>query len=392
MRPYGEKYDVGPSYAAAFAQDKIELGYLIINAGLRLDYLNAEIDYWDNPATKTRLLRSKSKTHISQRLGFSHPVSEYTLFHANYGYYYPVPAISLYVHQSAGGPFDRISDRRQSEYGTKKTISYEMGITQRVADNVRLNATAFYKDVSNLVSSRQIATPSGGFTQYYNGDYGSVKGFDFALTKSGNSNFNGSINYSYMIAEGNSSDANEFYYNYFTAGEDAPVIPVQEFPLAFDQRHTLNVNVDFRIPRNQKIELFGVNVPSAWGLNAFFAYGSGMPYTRTDQSGARLGGLNEGRMPANYRVDLRFDKDIFPFGTAESKLRLFVEVNNLLDRRNVINVYSRTGLADIDGILAYEPPGDATIEDVARYRQLLAKDPQNYDTPRSIQWGLEWIF
>ncbi|MGB5137232.1 MAG: hypothetical protein WBP29_01725, partial [Candidatus Zixiibacteriota bacterium] len=99
-----------------------------------------------------------------------------------------------------------------------------------------------------------------------------------------------------------------------------------------------------------------------------------------------------GRMPANYRVDLRFDKDIFPFKATDSRLRLFVEVNNLLDRRNVLNVYSRTGLADVDGILAYEPPGDATIDDVAYYRQLLAKDPQNYDAPRSIQWGLEWIF
>ena len=391
-RPYGEKYDVGPSYAAAYAQDKIELGYLIINAGLRLDYLNAEIDYWDDPATKTTMLRSKSKTHISPRLGFSHPVSEYTLFHANYGYYYQVPQYpfmftNLQADLTTGFP---IVGNPNME--PEKTISYEMGITQRLADDVRLNATAFYKDVSNLVSSRQVAPPSGGFTQYYNGDYGSVKGLDFALTKSGNSNLNGSINYSYMIAEGNSSDANEFYYNYFTQGDDAPVIPVQEFPLAFDQRHTLNVNVDFRIPRNQKVELFGVKVPSAWGLNAFFTYGSGMPYTRTDQSGARLGGINEGRMPANYRVDLRFDKDIFPFHQSSSKLRLFVEVNNLLDRRNVINVYSRTGLADVDGILAYEPSGDATIEDVMHYRNLLARDPQNYDTPRSIQWGLEWIF
>lgn len=394
-RPYGEKYDVGPSYAAAYLQDKIELGYMIINAGLRLDYLNAEVDYWDDPATKTTRLRSKSKTHLSPRLGFSHPVSENTLFHLNYGYYYQVPQYpymftNLQADLTTGYP---IVGNPNME--PERTISYELGLTQRVADNVRLNVTTFFKDVANLVSSKFVTTASGGFTQYYNGDYGSVKGLDFALTRVGNSNLTGSINYSYMIAQGNSSDANEFYYDYFTRGDDAPVIPVQEFPLAFDQRHTLNVNVDFRVPRHQKLKVFGLAVPSAWGANAFFTYGSGMPYTRTDESGMRLGGLNEGRMPANYRVDLRFDKDFFPFQAVDSKLRLFVEVNNLFDRRNVVNVYSRTGLADIDGYnyeLTSDPPGPATADDVNALRRLLANDPQNYDAPRSIQWGLEWIF
>ncbi len=395
VRPYGEKYDVGPSYAAGYLQDKIELGYMIINAGLRLDYLNAEVDYWDDPAFKTTRLRSKSKTHLSPRLGFSHPVSEYTLFHFNYGYYYQVPQYpymftNLGADLTTGFPIVGNPDMEP-----ERTISYEFGITQRLADDIRLNATTYYKDVSNLVSAKLVDLPSGTFTQYVNGDYGSVKGLDFSLTRAGNANLTGSVNYSYMIAEGNSSNANEYYYNYFTQGEDAPVIPVQEFPLAFDQRHTLNINVDFRVPRHQKLRAFGMTLPSAWGANAFFTYGSGMPYTRTDQNGVRLGGLNEARMPANYRVDMRFDKDFFPFKSASTRLRLFVEVNNLLDRRNVINVYSRTGLADIDGYdfsLTSDPPGTATADDVNALRRLLARDPQNFDAPRSIQWGLEWIF
>lgn len=394
-RPYGEKYDVGPSYAAAYAQDKIELGYMIINAGLRLDYLNAEIDYWDNPAQKNQLLRSKSKTHLSPRLGFSHPVSENTLFHANYGYYYQVPQYpymftNLQADLTTGYPIVGNPDMEP-----ERTISYELGITQKLDEDIRMNATTYYKDVSNLVSAMFIETPSGtGFTQYVNGDYGSVKGLDLSLTKSGNSNLNGSIAYTYMIAEGNSSSASEFYYDYFTRGEDAPVMPVQEFPLAFDQRHTLNVNADFRVPRGQNLKLFGLKVPSAWGLSTFFTYGSGMPYTRTDEAGLRLGGLNEARMPATYRVDMRFDKDFFLTASSSTKLRFFVEVTNLFDRRNVVNVYSRSGLPDVDGSIAssYDPPGDPTTDDVNALRSLLARDPQNYDAPRSIQWGLEWIF
>lgn len=376
VRPYGEKYDVGPSYAAAYVQDKIELGYLIINAGLRLDYLNAEVDYWNDPAKKDERLRSKSKTHLSPRIGFSHPVSENTLFHVNYGYYYQVPRYpymftNLQADLTTGYPIVGNPDMEP-----ERTVSYELGITQRVADDVRLDVTTYYKDVSNLVSTHFVATPSGGYTQYRNGDYGSVKGLDLSLAKAGNNRLTGFVNYSYMIAEGNSSDANEFYYDYFTRGEDAPVIPVQEFPLSFDQRHTLSVNVDYRIRRGEYPRVFGVTLPSAWGLNTLFSYGSGMPYTRTGEDGLRLGGVNEARMPANYRVDMRFDKDLFLFGKNSNFLRFFVEVVNVFDRRNVINVYSRTGLADVDGYnfeLTQDPPGDATAEDVNRLRRFWQK-------------------
>lgn len=394
-RPYGEKYDVGPSYAAAYLQDKIELGYMVVNAGLRVDYLDAEVNYWDDAAKKTKLLRSKTKTHLSPRIGFSHPVSENTVFHINYGYYYQVPRYplmftNLQADLSTGYP---IVGNPNME--PEKTVSYEMGITQRIAADMNLTATTYYKDISNLISSKLVAYPAGTYTKYDNGDYGSVKGFDLVVSKKMVSYLSGNLNYSYMIAEGNSSDANEFYYNYFTVGENAPIIPVQKYPLAFDQRHTLSANLDYRVPRGKSPRVFGVKLPSAWGLNTLFSYGSGMPYTKTDAQGNRLGGLNEGRMPANYRVDLRIDKDFYLSKGESSKLRLFVEIGNLFDRRNTINVYSRTGLANDDGydyLLTSDPPGSGTIVDVNRLRHLLAKDPQNIDTPRSIRWGLEWMF
>ena len=100
-------------------------------------------------------------------------------------------------------------------------------------------------------------------------------------------------------------------------------------------------------------------------------------------------------MPATYRVDVRFDKDFFFSQNGNSMLRLFLEVHNLFDRRNIINVYSRTGSPNDDGYnysLTEDPDGPGTIDDVNNFRRLLAEDPQNYDTPRSVHWGLEFIF
>lgn len=394
-RPYGESYNVTPAYAAAYVQDKLELGYMVVNAGLRLDYLNAQVDYWQDPVDKTTKLRSSSKTHISPRLGFSHPVAENTVFHFNYGYYYQVPSYpymftNLQADLTTGYPLVGNPDMEP-----ERTVAYEFGVNHSLTPDTRLSVTTYYKNISNLVSTTQGFFPGGTYVQYTNADWGSVKGLDVTLAKVARSRLSGTINYSYMKAEGNSSDANEFYYDYYTNGDDAPILPVEEYPLAFDQRHTLSVNANYRIHEHEHPKFLGMSLPSAWGANVLFTYGSGMPYTKTDEDGMRVGGINEGRMPATYRVDLRLDKDFQLAAEGERILRLFVEVNNLFDRRNVVNVYSRTGKPDDFGYrydLTLDPDGPATATDVNDLVHLMSNDPQNFDAPRSIHWGLEFIF
>ncbi len=122
-----------------------------------------------------------------------------------------------------------------------------------------------------------------------------------------------------------------------------------------------------------------------------------MPYTKTDNDGNRVGMLNEGRMPATYTVDMKLNKDIYMSKTSDMFLALYIEVENLFDRRNVINVYSNTGRPDDDGSgnePRYDPDGTGplTVGDVERIYGLLAMNPQNYDTPRTIRWGLEFVF
>jgi len=337
-QPYGEKYEVEPRYAAAYIQDKIELGYMVLNAGLRADYLNAAIDYWDDPVEKELRKTAQPKFELSPRLGISHPISSQTVIHFNYGYYFQVPLYSymftnLQASLNTGYPIVGNPDMRP-----EKTVSYELGLNHAIANDLTLKMTAYYRDVSDLTSSRLIDYPGGSYTYYTNADYGSVKGVDLILTRHrAGSILSGSINYSYMIARGNASYATEGYYDYFTV-QNPPVWPDREYPLDFDQRHKLVANFDLTVPPDYNLSLFGMRMPSAWGLNLIMHYGTGMPYTKTDNLGNRIGALNAGRMPSYYRVDLRFVKDLL-LSTANGKyLSLFVEVENLFDRRNVINV------------------------------------------------------
>jgi outer membrane receptor protein involved in Fe transport len=394
--PYGEKYSVEPRYASAYVQDKIELPYMVVNGGVRFDYLDAKMGYWSNAVEKTDWKTAKPKFQVSPRLGVSHPISENTVIHFNYGLYFQVPLYSymytnLLAELNSGFPLVGNPDLEP-----EKTVGYELGIDHMLGGNVALNLVTYYRDISNLTTTQHIQYKGGSYVAYANADYGSVKGFDIVLRKQPSDNLSGSVNYSYMIARGNASYPYEGYYDYYTL-ENPPVVPTREYPLAFDQRHTLSVNIDFRIPKDHKAKVFGLKVPSAWGLNTLAKYGSGMPYTKTDNDGNRVGMLNEGRMPATYTVDMRLNKDIFMGKTSDMFLSLYIEVENLFDRRNVINVYSNTGNPDDDGSgnePRYDPDGTGplTVGDVERIYGLLAMDPQNYDTPRTIRWGLEFVF
>ncbi|MGB2698043.1 MAG: TonB-dependent receptor [Candidatus Zixiibacteriota bacterium] len=397
IRPYGERYVVNPTYAAFYVQDKIEFREIILNAGLRLDYVDADIDFWDDPVKKNIKVHTKSKTQLSPRLGISHPVSDLTVIHFNYGYYFQVPQYRYMFTNLQGDLSTGYPLVGNPNMEAEKTVAYEMGMTHMFTQNVRLKLTAYYKDLSNLATSREVVYAGGSYIQYTNADYGSVKGFDLILTKIPSDHLSGSINYTYSIAKGNASSVTEGYYDYFTQGTGAPVWPVKEYPLSFDQRHTISADIDYRVPRSWQGKFLGLIIPGAWGVNMLAQYGSGLPYTKTDDQGYRVGMLNEGRLPPTYRMDMRFNKDFYFFKDSDLHLTFFTEVENLFDRRNVIDVYSNTGKADDDGryyVLTPDPDGEGplTAEDVNHYYRLLAKDPQNYGSPRRIRWGLELVF
>ncbi len=397
-QPYGEKYAQSPVVAMAYFQDKMETRDFVINVGMRWDYFNSEVDYWNNVIQKNYRIKSKSKSYVSPRLGVSHPVSENSVIRFNYGYYYQAPTYqymytNIQADQNQGIPIFGYPDLQD-----ERTISYELGLNQMINEDYRLDVTAYYKDIDNLISARPVYRDDGSLVpsnsgypiaMYSNDDYGSVQGLDITFEKIGRGNFSGSFIYSYMVARGNASNSTEAYYSFIV--DTSTVLPVQEYPLDFDQRHTATLNLSYRVPRDWKGRAFGMNIPGAWGLNFLGRYGSGMPYNVLDESGRQVG-VNEGRLPSNYTVDMRFYKNLFMPRT-DSYFSFFVEVDNLFDRRNVIDVYGNTGRPDVDRNI--NDVIGTTAEETQAKRELytlFAKDPTHYSKPRTIRLGLEYNF
>jgi outer membrane cobalamin receptor len=391
--PYGEKYTSQPKTASFFLQDKIEYDYFVVNAGLRYDWRDADAEYNVTPDESVATYKTAdTKSRISPRLGVSFPISEKSVVHFNYGYYYQPPQFTQMYMNMKGAINTGYPLLGNPDLESEETVSYELGLDHLISDNIRLDATAYYKDIKDLVTTRewfQLGNDAP-ITHYDNGDYGSVKGLDVSFEKLPSGSYlSGSIAYSYMIAAGNGSTSLEPYYTYITSTEDEKP-PVTEYPLDFDQRHSATAVIDFRVPAQWSASVLGMPIPGAWGFSFVGRYGSGLPYTPIDNDGNAMGERNNSRLPAHYSVDMRFNKN-FPIRSGHNMLSFFVEVDNLFNRRNITNVYSRTGQADNDGFQAGAGLAlDAT--ELGRLDALYDHDPQNYSAPRTIRTGLEFNF
>ncbi len=395
--PYGEKYSNSPLLASAYLQDKLEYKDFVINMGLRFDYRNADISYniaaRDTSWVGDPYVEAKSETRLSPRLGVSFPISMHSVMHFNYGVYYQEPQYLFMYTNLQGDVTSGLPLLGNPDLEPEQTIAYEIGLDHLINNNLRIDLTAYYKDISDLVTTRGSVRPGNNIVTYFdNGDYGSVTGFDVEIEKLPMGGyFGGSISYGYMQATGNSSFATEPYYTFITSTEDT-IAPLREYPLDFDQRHTVTAVLSYQVPSEWNGRLFGLKLPGAWGLTAVGHYGSGLPYTPTDAMGNRLGERNEGRLPAYYTVDMRLKKD-FTIGGKGRTLSLFTEVDNLFDRRNIINVYSRTGQPDNDGHIIGTALGTSEeAAELARLDRLYDHDPQNYSPPRTVRFGLEYNF
>jgi outer membrane receptor for Fe3+-dicitrate len=365
---YIDNYNTDRPYEfSAYVQDKIEFPYIVVNLGLRYDYMNANVLFRSRPLDPNSIVEVKSRSQLSPRIGIAHPISDRTKLHFAYGHFFQNPEYQfLFTNQEY-----KISVREplfgQPGLDAQRTIAYEVGLSHQFTDDIVLRATAYYKDVSGLIGTRyfpyyQQAGQYSAYTLYINEDYANMKGFEVTLDMRPTDRFTGGLTYTYSVAKGNASSEDENY--------PAPYKATQLYYLDFDKTHILNANAQYRIPPNEGPRLFGVPILEHMDFSLLVRASSGYPYTA---SGRDVGFVakNALRRPATYSIDCEFSKQfevVVPIS-----VRLFVEVQNLTDRRNVLYVYGDTGDPDFTFV------GGTSTE--------YQRDPSNYGPPRTIRVG-----
>lgn len=347
----------------------------------------------------------EAQINVMPRLSFSFPISEKANFFAHYDVLVQRPPSNtvataidyFYFVERSGGTFNNPNLR------PTRTIDYEAGFQTRISAASALKLSFFVREMRDMIQRRTYQFAMGelnNYSTYDNQDFGTVKGLNvsYDLRRSGPVQMR--LAYGLQFADGTGSDVNS------QRGNAARGNLRTLYPLSFDERHRISGSVDYRYGRGEGPQILGKSIFENTGVNLFGSAVSGRPYTRLQTPTALGGRVNEGdlngaRLPWNVALNLRVDRDFFLFPETNNNrgvlLNVYTRVSNLLDRRNIINVYGASGRADDDGFLA-SPLGQNALAqqiDQEAYIQLYnyrLLNPDFFSLPRRIFVGASLSF
>lgn len=405
-----------PVFGYLYLQDRFELSDMVLNIGLRFDYFDTKADILKDPKLPYGggsdpnaydagdFVTKEVETYFSPRIGLGFPVTQTTVFHAQFGRFIQAPSLDQLYTTVYDLDF-LITDNNWSlntgHVSSEVTTQYEIGFRQILGNVAALNITAFYKNTRGLINTSTVffQRSEGGEVLRYitptNTDFGTIKGLAMSLDLARMGYFSMSLDYTYSLAEGTGSSTSSSFIAAFrnVNGEIPKVIA----PLDFDQRHTGVVNVDFFIPKGDMgwLEMVSANV--------LVRFNSGRPYTPllmqnllagSSNWGDTKGYVNSAYGPGNFRVDLKVEKTI---DVGSLSLTPYLWIENLFDGDNPVSVYRSTGDPYTTGWLSTAEGLKFTNDqsNPESFKQdyiSLERNPANFGIPRLIKLGFKVNF
>jgi hypothetical protein len=301
-------YSATPLEAGLYIQDKLEFEGMILNAGLRFDYLNpmkksfrvgfplseeftkllnetyhnlpGESGSYEKWVFFREFLESppgwptedtKVQFYLSPRMGVSFPITEASKLYFNYGHFYQRPPASFMYNLNVvlGGvqvPTPNLD--------MAKTVSYEFGYEQLILDQFIINATAYYKDVRNEPLGRTYINyyEDNIVTEYVPDAYRDIRGVELRLERPVGDYVTFSAMYDYMLQSWGQTGLGQVYENRLKARDRelrSPNISTSEpMPRA-------NINLNLRTPREFGPEFLGIYLLEEIYANFFFEWRDG---------------------------------------------------------------------------------------------------------------------
>lgn len=289
------------------------------------------------------------QVNITPRLAFSFPINDDANFFAHYDVLVQRPPSNnlataidyFYFNERAGSSVFNNPNLRP-----ERTVDYEIGFQQRLSNSSAIKLSAYYKELRDMIQARTFF-PVPFVNQYEtfdNLDFGTTKGFNISYDLRRTNNIQINANYALAFADGTGSNANS--QRGLTNRGNIRTL----FPLNFDERHRINLLVDYRLPSS----FDGPKVLRQFGVNLQTIAVSGRPYSATflpTEFGGQgtEGSINGARLPWQFTLNLRVDKQ---FQVSKGVgMNVYFRVSNLLDRRNIQAVYTASGSAEDPGFL-----------------------------------------
>ncbi|HEV8263521.1 MAG TPA: carboxypeptidase regulatory-like domain-containing protein [Gemmatimonadales bacterium] len=383
-----DAYVVDPLKYGVFGSDRLDLGDVVLELGVRYDYYNSNALFantpgriYSNPAWSPQAATNPDSlaaaisrvftkgighSTVSPRLRVSFPVTENTGFRLSYSHQVQSPDFStLLTGINNDLDFTNTNDvfGRDLQFG--KTILFEFGVRHAFSQDMVLDVSAYNKDKVSDLAARIIpyADPLNpgdtiNVNVLTNADFGNIRGVDVKLDRRVGSYLNASVAYTFQLAKGTGSDP--FSYLRTTSRQISQVtgsrVPPPQAILPTDDNRTHNVvgSAALTLPNDWRKGTTLGNVLRDVSVFASFRVVSGLPYTRQVNNGAgaiaprqgfgltatSLEPVNASTLPWTKDVNLRLNKG---FKVGRTDLMLYADLRNVLNFKNVTSLFAETG-------------------------------------------------
>ena len=374
---------VTPWYGAAYVQDRMEYGGMILNLGLRMDlhkphndwydrndlFFSNGPEYWDvhlrrfgsnvdNVWGDSRSVAAygsenyvnyyglEADTHpplraaLSPRLGISHPIGPESKVFFNYGHFYDT-ITNDHLYRQQIGVDEPVEEIGNPWMWMPKTIQFEAGYEQRLFNDYLVNVSGYYKDVTDDIAGTSLRTRGGGTSYSYNGIGRDIKGVEINLEKRYGTFFTGFVNTDYSTQKVSNYGFDRLYHPEDQVYIDDPQLTewleVVRNPFINSQtpgRWTAKLNLAMHSPQDwgPGPVMGGAKLLGWWDVSLYHRYEQGPSFTWNPDGLQRLQGVYNKREKAFNRTDLHIEKR---FTFAGINAGAFMDVTNLFNVKNL---------------------------------------------------------
>lgn len=397
-------YRVHPNDGSFYAQNQFKHEGFVGHVGMRADYMFLGETADDAVAQRRNgmpasvaqayldhtheLFGHRYKIFWSPRLGINHPITDRDEMHFNFGHFIQWPRLIYYFAKIGSRSSEAFPLVGNLDLDPQRSVQVEFGIKHQLTDNDAFDITFFTKDVYDYpIATRPIEATARRLV-YVNDDFSRTRGVELVLRRRAVKRFGGSVSYEYQIATGKPADPNRIKQvdpDALETGEAEPDLTEQFMP--WNRPHRMQVNLDWRFRKGDRLKLGRWSLPDQWGAHLFYKLQSGRPYTPTTIHRERIGKRNSNNAPFENVLDAKLEKGWELPG--QQRFAVVFEARNLFDTRILRVVDPNTGEAQrIDR-------GVYTNLDASTSRERLQArlgNPAFYAEGRNLRLGLEVTF
>ncbi len=288
---YWSSVDQQPYRMNFYIQDKLEFKGFIASAGLVLDVVNPNGDWYviapydgsffstsydPNLESEFPVEKIDPSVTLSPRLAVSHPITENSKLYFNYGHYRQMP-LAQDLYRVRRGPADEVYNIGDPNLPLAKTIAYELGYDQALMDMFRIHLSAYYKDVTDQQDYTEYisADSKSNYSKLTSNSYEDIRGFEFELGKTRGDWVTGFINVEYRVNSYGYFGVDTYYENPSDQRdfESRNILQVKPVPIP-----RIKSVIDFHVPGDFRFILLSgihLNATTRWRSGSWFTYNPG---------------------------------------------------------------------------------------------------------------------